>query len=214
MRKLIVFLFVCILSSVTLQAQQQNKQQDKWEVFGGYTYAKAYFANHANTISPLSLNGGQFAVTYYGSKHIGLTADFSSLADHVALNNAQAFSGAEFRNESFLFGPTARFGFPGVKSQRVSLFAHQLFGVSRVSITPDYGDFCNATQKQCKATPFTMNSGGGMDLKVSAHVSVRPFQMDYWSQKLSMSDLMKENTGGENISTDGFRYSAGVVYNF
>ena len=51
-------------------------------------------------------------------------------------------------------------------------------------------------------------------MKVSTHVTVRPFQMDYWSQKLSMDELSKANEGGENISTDGFRYSTGVVYNF
>jgi hypothetical protein len=50
-----------------------------------------------------------------------------------------------------------------------------------------------------------MTAGGGIDFKVSKHVSVRPVQADYFLTKIP---------DGLNNRQNNFRFSAGVVFRF
>lgn len=52
---------------------------------------------------------------------------------------------------------------------------------------------------------FAMTAGGGIDFKVSKHVSVRPVQADYFLTKIP---------DGLNNRQNNFRFSAGVVFRF
>jgi hypothetical protein len=50
-----------------------------------------------------------------------------------------------------------------------------------------------------------MTAGGGIDLKVSRHVSVRPVQAEYFMTKIP---------DGLNNRQNNFRFGAGVVFRF
>jgi hypothetical protein len=103
----------------------------------------------------------------------------------------------------------------------MSFFAHQLFGVTHISLKSDTDTTLTETTK-----PFTMVSGGGMDFKLSRHISIRPLQMEYFEQQISVDSLetpASVRTGarsftspdtGLKLSTDGFRYTAGAVFHF
>ena len=58
------------------------------------------------------------------------------------------------------------------------------------------------------ATGFTAAAGGGFDLRVGPKIAIRPAQID-WVYLGSM-DVMGASSG----STNGFRYSGGVVFKF
>jgi len=50
-----------------------------------------------------------------------------------------------------------------------------------------------------------MTAGGGIDLKVSKHFSIRPVQAEYFLTRIP---------DGLNNRQNNFRYSAGVVFRF
>jgi hypothetical protein len=52
---------------------------------------------------------------------------------------------------------------------------------------------------------FAMTAGGGIDLKVSKHFSIRPVQAEYFLTRIP---------DGLNNRQNNFRYSAGVVFRF
>jgi hypothetical protein len=213
MRKLIA-LFIVLTCCLAFSSAQQKKATDlsKWDVFGGYSYSRGYFANMP--FSPMSLNGGQGAATYYFNKNLGATGEFAGYSDDV--------EGLTVRTQGYLFGPTGRFG---VKNQRVSFFAQQLFGVTHFSFTADPILECTS---DCTSTTnaFTMISGGGVDIKVKKYLSLRPMQLEYFSQRLSIDNIgifaasrpgpvaYGRASSGMYLSTNGFRYSTGAVFHF
>jgi len=52
---------------------------------------------------------------------------------------------------------------------------------------------------------FAMTAGGGIDFKVSKHVSIRPFQAEYFLTKIPDGLSNRKNS---------FRFGAGVVFQF
>lgn len=202
MRKLIgVFVVMICCLSLTPAQQPKPAALNKWDVFAGYSFSRASVVSEYPF--PMILNGGQGAVTYNFTKHLGATAEVAGYTNDT--------DGATFKTEGYLFGPTVRFG---PKNSRFSFFAHQLFGVTHIGITPDSSANCNSTQRTCAANPFTTASGGGVDVKVSKHLWVRPVQLEYFNEAVSVGALENEYVGNEHISLQGLRYSAGAVYRF
>jgi hypothetical protein len=90
---------------------------------------------------------------------------------------------------SYLAGP--RFT---LRRGRVTPFVHSLFG----------GVFSkDGINNTGYTSVFGMALGGGIDIRASRRVSVRPLQAEYF--------LMKFPDGGNNRQ-NGFRYGAGVVF--
>jgi outer membrane immunogenic protein len=80
---------------------------------------------------------------------------------------------------------------------KVAPFAQILFGGVR---TTDGIARSTGTENN-----FAITAGGGIDFKVSKHVSVRPVQADYFLTKMP---------DGLNNRQNNFRFSAGVVFRF
>jgi hypothetical protein len=219
MRKLIGFFFLLTFCFTISSAQQQAKQvaADKWDVFAGYSFSRIYVINESPF--PMNLQGGQGAVTYNFTRHLGATAELAAYTKDV--------DETTFSTQGYLFGPSARFG---RKNSRFSFFAHQLFGVTHMSFTADPSAECTGV---CSVTthPFTMASGGGVDVKLSKHFSVRPMQLEYFNESISVNSFEEEMsvsaTGGPramasvgptnsnmHITGQGLRYSAGAVIHF
>jgi len=85
-------------------------------------------------------------VTYYATRHLGITADISGTTENtgVKINTTtlgQTISydlgGVSFTDLSYMFGPTARFQLKDAKYRRLNFFARQFFGVSHLSIKSD-----------------------------------------------------------------------------
>jgi len=169
----------------------------------------------------MNLNGGQGAITYNFTRHLGATAEVAGYSNDV--------DGATFSTQAFLFGPSGRFG---LRNSRLSFFAHQLFGTTHMTITSDAGEPCGSgTSPTCTTYPFTMASGGGLDVKLSKHIWVRPLQVEYFNEQISLDALgglavpvapsprsaahsYSPAFSGIRITAQGMRYSGGVVYRF
>jgi hypothetical protein len=220
MRKMIVlFIVLACCFSVSWAQQPTPAALAKWDAFAGYSFSRIYVANE--TPFPMNLQGGQGAVTYYFTRHLGATAEVAAYTKDV--------DETTFHTQGYLFGPTARFG---PRNSRYSFFAHQLFGVTHMSFTADPSADCTDV---CSITthPFTMASGGGVDVKVSKHLWVRPLQLEYFNEQISLSSLdigpgLVGGTGprsaahayatdlfdGIKITGQGLRYTAGADYRF
>jgi outer membrane immunogenic protein len=97
-----------------------------------------------------------------------------------------SFAGGVF---TYLFGPRVN-----VRRGRVTPFTQALFGGVR---TTD-----GIAQSTGAENNFAMTAGGGIDFKVSRHVSVRPIQVEYFMTKIP---------DGLNNRQNNLRVGAGVV---
>jgi opacity protein-like surface antigen len=125
--------------------------------------------------------GGQFTVSLPFAPVVGLTADL------------QGSSGSKYTNSLFTytFGPRVKFAIPETIFEP---FVEALFGGATINANSgNYGVSRNA---------FAMLYGGGLDLRLSSHFAVRPFQLDY------------EYTNFTSQHQNGFRYQAGVQIRF
>ena len=160
------------------------------EVYGGYYDARfnvnadvpglAYSAAYNG-------NGGGGEIEYNVNHWLGAVGDFCGF--RATSSPSGAFAGAMF---TYLFGPRVNF-----RLGRVTPFAQTLFGGA---LTTD-----GIAQSTGAENNFAMTAGGGIDFKVSNHVSVRPVQAEYFLTKIPDGLKNRQNN---------FRFSAGVVFRF
>lgn len=192
MRRLRVVLFLIVSCSVPMSGQT-----NKVELFGGYSYENIspgcgfnYRCETGNGGPAANLNGLTAAVTGYPYKSLGFSAQFTG-----GYNGTVAISYTSVNRYTYQFGPA--YVFPGRKA---SAFAHFLIGgVTQKS---------SADQKM-SYSKFIWSLGGGVDLKASSRISIRPAQIDFERQSVP---------GGIDVASPvrvvGLRYSAGIVLHF
>ena len=192
MRKLL--LLSLLAACVTVRAQ--DRDQSKFEVFGGYSFEHIAICGNAAggcglesgdlASLPRNLNGWNAAFTGYLSESLGITGDFSG---HYA-SQSSGINTVKFSRFDYRFGPTFRLN--AAKSEKVGAFVHLLFGGVHQSVFNTNG--------------FSAALGGGVDMKVSQHFWVRVAQVDY-----VFATVPKSSVGGGTGFTNGFRYSGGIV---
>jgi opacity protein-like surface antigen len=167
------------------------KAQDvtpRFEAYAGYYYTRFNVNANVPGIAPSAAyngNGGGGQIEYNVNHWLGAVGD---LGGFVATSSGNgAFAGAGF---TYLFGPRVNF-----RRGKVAPFAQALFGGVR---TTD-----GIAQSTGTENNFAMTAGGGIDFKVSKHISVRPVQAEYFMTKIP---------DGLNNRQNNFRYSAGVVF--
>jgi hypothetical protein len=155
--------------------------------------------------------------------HLGLT--FQATFETTGNRSVPAASGytEDISAQSYLFGPTFRYGVFGGKA---SLFFQALFGATHnsfnLSVPADSSEvaFCYTEStvepiNPCSSKNFTVATGGGVDIRLMRHIAVRPVQMEYWTEQIPYSVYEPGLTNySEKDGVDGFRYSAGAVFNF
>ena len=182
----IVLLFAAV-SAAPLWAQEQPSE---FEAYGGYSYTRFNINANAPGIAPVATydgNGGGGQLAYDVNRWLGAIGDLNGFLATSSGNGA--FAGAGF---TYLFGPRVNF-----RRGKITPFAQVLFGgvVTTDGIVRSTGTENN----------FAMTAGGGVDFKVSKHVSVRPAQAEYFMTKIP---------NGLNNRQNNFRFSAGVVFRF
>jgi Outer membrane protein beta-barrel domain len=178
MRKIVLLCGLVLALSLSAMAQEQPRI----DVFAGYSYIRfnAVGDTHAN------LNGGSGSVAFYPSRRWGVVGDFGGYKISTITSGGVSASVDE-HIISYLFGPRIRFG-----GDKLTPFGQVLFGGAHLSTTPATGTSENV---------FAMTAGGGVDLKVARHFSVRG-QAEY---------LMTKFTDGANNRQNNARISAGIV---
>ena len=154
----------------------------------------------------VGLNGFEASVTGYLTKRFGLTGDFSANFKSEPQTFFGNASQAKLRTLNFLGGPQVKF----FNDSKAAPFVRALFGASR-----NRNRVSNAIGTATdEYTSFAMAFGGGLDLKVSKHVDIRLFQVEWLpvftkDRLVIASDGTRYDLRGER--QNDWRFSVGVV---
>jgi len=175
----IVLLFTAIGVATPLEAQ--NKASEL-ELYGGYYYVR--FNVNANvTGQPPSQtfngNGGGGQLVYNVTDWLGVLGD---VGGYWATNSTSQGAAVPY-----LLGPRVN-----LRRGSVTPFAQALLGGVVTS---------SGIQETGWQDHFAMTAGGGLDVKVSEHFSIRPVQAEYFMTKVP---------DGLNNRQNNFRFSTGV----
>lgn len=186
----------------------------KMETFLGYQFTRF---NSATNIPAFSQNGAGGQFVYNINNWFGAVADIGATHNgnihNVNIDNTMA---------NFLFGPRVAIR----KWSRVTPYFQVLWGgVYYAGSTPvqvpadqlpaiptPFGDTRTAPFVTLRAstsqTVFAMTAGGGLDIKLTKHITLRPIGLDYF-----MTRLQNLRTAGDN-NQNNLRVTAGVNFTF
>jgi opacity protein-like surface antigen len=184
------FAVVMLFAAVGAGPLWAQEQPSAFDAYAGYTYSRFNVNANAPGIAPSASyngNGGGGQIEYNVNRWLGAVADLGGFLATSSGNGA--FAGAGL---TYLFGPRVN-----IRRGKVTPFAQVLFGGIR---TTD-----GIAQSTGTENNFAMTAGGGIDVKVSKHVAVRPVQAEYFLTKIP---------DGLNNRQNNFRFSAGVVFRF
>jgi opacity protein-like surface antigen len=201
-----------ILCCVPL-AVAQSADRSRVEFFGGYSVMRIDYEPDPidpRTMTPRivafnpkqTLNGFNASATINLTKSFGLTGDFSghfktrTVADPLGGTNSD-----HVRVFNVLGGPQYRFG----SNSRLSPFVRAMAGIANTRSRLEFPSL-NATER-LSSTDFALALGGGIDVRVSEHVDLRVFQVDY--NPIFLSE--KNELGFGSVRADNVRFSFGVV---
>ena len=188
MRRVSLLIAAILILASGLQAQEGYPRV---EVFGGYSYAGLDATGFRGFANREVAHGWAASITGNLHKNFGFTADFAGqygTANDALITEPLPGQGCllvvpplpgcfdlvdiDFNTQQFLFGP--RFSF---RRERVTAFAHALFGVNRTHLT---GFVANQnTFPSVSETDFAMGYGGGLDINAGKNIAIRLFQVDY-----------------------------------
>ena len=213
MRK--VFLLIALVTIPVSFSHAQNASRP--ELFAGYAHENIdsgiKSTDFAGTAIPrttleqrFKLNGLNISGTGYLTKRFGLTGDFSAgfktRTDDFGIAQAQS----KFSLYNFTAGPQVKF----FGTRRVTPFVHTLFGVSRrnlklsaVAGAPSISSASDST------TSFTMNLGGGLDVRLNERFDFRLIQIDY--NPIFLKARTVEGVTFPGRTANGMRLSVGIV---
>ena len=178
---LAVVLLLGIFGSVPPAIAQE--ETSKLDLYGGYDYVR-YNANPRVSGLPPSesfnANGLSGQITYNPNHWLGLAGEVSGYA--VA---RQGF--ATTHEVSYLFGPRIY-----LRRGRIRPFVQVFVGPVWAEDGITFGS----------VTAFGMTAGGGIDVRVSRHIAIRPAQVEYFLTKFF---------DGNNNRQNNFRFGAGIV---
>ena len=201
MRKVWLFLGTVFVLLLILFSAAPLRAQDKFEVFGGYSYLRASVNETGTLLCPAptcptgtftdhpSLNGWEGSFSYKPVKDLAVVADFSGNYGSLRSNLGHE---STHRN-TYLVGPQVSF------PARVSPFVHVLVGEVHEATAAGAGAFVFPAHS---GNAFAIALGAGIDLKVAPLIWVRLIQVDYMGTHFVSSFQNQQ------------RVSAGLVFHF
>jgi hypothetical protein len=226
MKKNPLCLGLVLLLATSVLAQEVPRA----EVYLGYSYARF---NPVKNINAINSNGGLGAFQYNFNKNFAVVGELGGSSN----GNITAF-GSDFPGDqttfSYLFGPR----FTVNKSGKFSPFVHYLVGgihlsrsftiansripvnvivPSGVTVEP-ISDQPGFTKIRSTQNAAAMAIGGGLDLNLSHHLSIRPAQLDWLPTAFSAFNVTVPSGIFPAFNTtnwqQNFRYSGGVTFRF
>jgi hypothetical protein len=214
MKKSTTIIGVVLLFALTAASQEFPRM----ETFLGYSYVRA---NSATNVPPFNSDGGSGQFVYNFNQWLGAVADLGAVHNG---NIAGARLDSTFAN--FLLGPRLTLR----QSPRIIPYFQVLWGgvhaassthvdvvlppgVSQPSFLPGQGAVDNLDQALTarvvtSQTAFAMTAGGGLDIKISKHLTFRPIGVDYYLTRLRNLRSATDN------SQNNLRYTAGLNFTF
>ena len=158
-------------------------------------FAGASFAHLTGPTEPsLKVYGGVFSGTYNVNHFISWTGELG------IYTNSGATGG---RAESYMFGPKVALTLH--KTGRFLPFAKWVFGAMHTDAAFNGTPF--------GSTDFAESAGLGLDVSVTRHLAIRPFEADYLLMKQPVYDP-ETGTNDATFTEKSFRYSGGIVFSF
>src|ERR1700730_349770 len=187
-----VLLAIGLMLCLGPYAAGQNTPE--WQVYAGGSYGHADIRPAFPGLRSLNGWGYDVAVEQYVKTWIGGGVDFSDYYHKTTIDLAPlGFRGTREQVRThfvyFLLGPQVRRNLG-----KLTPFARATLGLSR-RIVEDQAGFITSDKNA-----FAFGAGGGIDMRVGKHVSIRPVQADYLLTHFS------------NQRQGGWRLSAGVVF--
>lgn len=176
MRKALILLAFALAATGSARAQEGRG----FEVSGNYQYLRF---NPGSGASGVNCQGGSGTGAAYLNSSFGIVGEFG------ACKFTGLPSGASAHAMDYLFGPKLYFHAHG----RVNPFVQALFGGERLS-----AGFTGAGTGSINA--FATAVGGGADVTLTRHVSLRAVQVDYLYTHFS------------SASQNNFRVQSGIVW--
>ncbi len=179
----------------------------KADLFFGYSMFRA---NSARDIPAFTNNGGLGTITWNFTNYIASEFEFGGY--HNGNIHNIRFDTTEM---TYLFGPRVSFR----RSRRVIPYVHTLFGGIHlttsipVALVPTpVATTGTTTILAATQDAFAMALGGGLDLRLSHHVTFRPIQLDYLMTRLP--DLGQSGQPSQTRNQHNLRYAAGLLFTF
>jgi hypothetical protein len=184
LRSYSLLLGLCIVSGAAFA--QEGTPTPVVEVGFNYSYLHLTTAQSGN----FNQNGGSGYMEYNLNKVVGLVADFGGYA-----NGRAAVGGNSGTTFTYLFGP--RFNWR--KSHMVP-YVQFLFGGENTGL--------DGLSGQTTRNGFAASAGGGLDISVTKHIALKPFEVEYITAQIP--DVVANRNSFQN----DLRYSGGVVFRF
>jgi opacity protein-like surface antigen len=178
MRKFMIGCGLLLLATVSTRAQENRGI----EVSGDYQYVRF---NPGSGASGINCQGGSGSFGAYLTARIGVIGEFG------ACKVTGLSSGVTAHEMNYLFGPRMYFHSHG----RVFPFVQALVGAERLSAGVT-GMGSNSTNA------LALTAGGGADVTLTRHVSLRLIQVEYLYTHFS------------SASQNSFRLQSGIVWRF
>jgi len=180
---------VCLLTVLAICGSAAKAQDmPKVDIFAGYSYVRDNPSTSG--VDSFSLNGGSASLAFNANRWLSGVADFGGYHNGNILN-----SGVDGTLSTYLFGPRISLR----RSERFTPFGEVLFGVARAD--------ASVLGASGSENAFAMSIGGGLDIRVAHHFSIRPVKVDYL-----MTRFNENGFGAE--TQNNLRVSTGVVFHF
>jgi Outer membrane protein beta-barrel domain len=182
----VVSLFAAISVAPALLAQEEPS---RLELYGGYDYVRFNINTNVSGQPPSQTfngNGGGGELMYNVSNWLGILGDTGGY--WATSSTRVGVAGAAI---PYLFGPRVSF-----RRRVVTPFVQVLVGGVATS---------SGIEQSGWQSHFAMTAGGGVDVRVSKHFSIRPVQAEYFLTKIP---------DGLNNRQNNFRFGAGIVFRF
>lgn len=173
-----------------LHAQQAAP---KFQFAGTYAYTRLNIKAPGGYSEGLQSNGGTGSVAVNLTNSFGLVGEFGE----YETSTLRAAGGTTLVYGSYLFGP--RFSIR--KSDTLTPYFQTLFG----GVKGDVPFFLPGGTIHSDQNAFAWTAGGGLDAKVTEHISIRVAQVEY---------VMTKWSDGVNNRQNSVRIETGLVFNF
>jgi hypothetical protein len=180
----------------------------KTETFLGYNYVR--FNPNSDVFPSFNANGGGGQFVYNFNKWVGGVVDVGAVTrgsfdnfnvDATVINFVSGPRITYHNHSRFVpFGQVLFGGAYSTASAQVTLLGGAFVPPGIVLPSPV------TARVNASNTGFAMMAGGGLDIKVSKHIALRPIGADYYLTRIP--SLLTGDTSNRN----NFRYSAGINF--
>lgn len=214
MPKVLILIGLITILSLETKGQSASDSAPRLELFGGYSSLHTDFVGRSSPFPLLlsviandRMHGWNASVSLNVTGWMGLVADFSghygSSFDTFDLITSPNVERASPHFYSYLFGPRVSLR----KHSRITPFGQSLFGAVRAKIGSRGIDGAGERSD----TGFGLSLGGGIDVKISDWLAIRPVQAEYLqSRTFDERDFPPNGLPPQH----NMRISSGLVFRF